>query len=101
MQYMKLSKDVSNPIKAIATFNDKKVKVWKSDVENDVKIKGVVGRVLLKNNDKGDLIQCGNGLLWIQEIEIESGGILKVGDKLGFNLEDEIYKLKKKINNEE
>ena len=26
MQYMKLSKDVSNPIKAIATFNDKKVK---------------------------------------------------------------------------
>jgi methionyl-tRNA formyltransferase len=86
---------------AYTYFNDKKVKVWKSDVENDIKIKGTVGRVLLKNNDKGDLIQCGDGLLWIQEIEIESGGLLKVGDKLGFNLEDEIYMLKKKINNEE
>ena len=50
---------------------------------------------MLKNSEKGDLIQCGNGLLWLQEIEIESGRFLKVGDKLGFNLEDEIYKLKK------
>tara|TARA_B100001059_G_C17833759_1_gene586511 strand:+ start:792 stop:1736 length:945 start_codon:yes stop_codon:yes gene_type:complete len=80
---------------AYTYFKDKKLIVWKSEVENDIKIKGVVGRVLLKNSEKGDLIQCGNGLLWLQEIEIESGRFLKVGDKLGFNLEDEIYKLKK------
>jgi methionyl-tRNA formyltransferase len=86
---------------AYSYFKDAKVTIWKSEVENDIKIQGVVGRVLLTDANKGHLIQCGSGLLWIQEIQIESDNVLRVGDKLGYNIEDELYKIKKRLKNAE
>ncbi|MCI2227550.1 hypothetical protein MC378_00095 [Polaribacter sp. MSW13] len=85
---------------AYTYFNDSKVVIWKSQIENSIAIKGVVGRVLLINEDKGYLIQCGDGLLWLYDLEFEFDNTLKVGDKLGYNIEDEIYKFKKKLKNE-
>ena len=86
---------------AYSYFKDDKVVIWKSQVEHDINIKGVVGRVLLTDTEKGHLIQCGEGLLWIQQTELESDAELRVGDKLGYNIEDEIYKIKKRLKNEE
>lgn len=59
----------------------------------------MAGSVLLKSHDKEYLIQTGNGLLWIAQVcgennvEVE----LKIGQRLGFYAELEIYKLKKEI----
>jgi methionyl-tRNA formyltransferase len=85
---------------AYTYFKDSKIIIWKSELENDLQIKGVVGRVLLTDEEKGHLIQCGEGLLWIQQLELETETNLKVGDKLGYNIEDELYKIKKRLKNE-
>jgi methionyl-tRNA formyltransferase len=79
---------------AFTFFKEKKIMILKSKIETRLPIKGVTGRVLLRKNDEY-LIQCGNGLLWISELRnIDS---LNVGDKLGYNVEYEIYKLKNKL----
>ena len=85
---------------AYTYFKDNKVIIWKSEIEKNINIKGVVGRVLLTDIKKGDLIQCGSGLIWIKEIQIESEDVIRVGDKLGYNIEDEIYNIKKRLKNE-
>lgn len=81
---------------AYTYYKDFKVVIWKSQLETSLKIKGVVGRVLLIEENKGYLIQCGQGLLWIRDIDTNSERKPRVGDKLGYNVEDEIYKIKNK-----
>lgn len=86
---------------AYTYFNDQKLIIWESEIEVELPIKGVVGRVLQKDENKGFLVQCGNGLIWLKNIQASDDLNLKVGDKLGYNLEDEIFKLKsvfKKLN---
>ena len=85
---------------AYTYFADSKVTIWKSEVEKNFKIQGVVGRVLLTNPEKGLLVQCGVGLLWIKEMKIEDDKTIKVGDKLGYQIEDELYFIKKMLKNE-
>lgn len=82
---------------AYTYFKDKKLIIWKSELEQDIPIKGVVGRVLLTDAEKGSLVQCGEGLIWLNSIQIVDKTILKVGDKLGYNIEDEIYSIKQKL----
>ncbi len=77
---------------AYSYFKSRKIIIWSSELENRLKIKGVIGRILLIEKSKGYLIQTGNGLLWLKLIEFEKE--IRVGDKLGFNVEDEIYKIK-------
>jgi methionyl-tRNA formyltransferase len=92
----KLIKASSKPHPGAYTFfNDKKIFIWKSSIEEKLFIKGVIGRILLQQNAKY-LIQCGEGLLWIDDIEGDES--LKIGDKLGYNIEKEIYELKNKLN---
>lgn len=79
---------------AYTFFKNKKIIIWKSQIEHHIPIKGVVGRILLIDNDR-HLIQCGEGLIWIYDIE----GIdkLSIGNKLGYNIEEEIFELKNKL----
>ena len=79
---------------AFTFYKDKKMIILKSRVEKEIPIKGVVGRVLLVK-EKQYLIQCGSGLLWIYELI--GANDLKVGDKLGYNIEYEIYTIKNKL----
>jgi hypothetical protein len=67
--------------------------------EHEKQIKGVAGSVLLKSAHKEYLVQTGHGLLWISEVYDENNTetVLKVGQKLGFYAELEIYKLRKEI----
>lgn len=78
---------------AYTYFKDSKLVIWQSEVETKIPIKGVTGRVLL-NDERGYLIQCGEGLIWIKSIDLQEDLKLQVGDKLGYNIEDEIYKIK-------
>lgn len=79
---------------AFSFFKDNKVIIWKSSIENDIPIKGVVGRVLLIKDSSKYLIQCGEGLIWIDGLIINENLKLKIGDKLGYNVENELYILK-------
>lgn len=68
---------------AFTFFKDNFVIIWKSRVNKTHQIKGVVGRVLLIENNSY-LVQCGeNSSIWLEKIEIENNLVLKVGDKLG------------------
>jgi methionyl-tRNA formyltransferase len=88
----RLIKSAAKPHPGAFTFwKDKKVIIWKSKIEENIPIKGVVGRVLI-SKDQSYLIQCGEGFLWISNIEDDIS--FNVGDKLGYNIEYEIYKIK-------
>lgn len=83
---------------AYTYFKDCKLIIWKGELEENIDIKGVVGRILLIDKVKGYLVQCGDGLLWINNLESERTMNLSIGEKLGYNIEDEIYRIKKKLN---
>jgi methionyl-tRNA formyltransferase len=85
---------------AYSYCKDSKLVIWKSQTELKIKFQGVVGRVVLIDSEKGYLIQCGEGLLWINDTHLEDDKGLRVGDKLGYNIEDEIYNIKKLLKNE-
>lgn len=85
---------------AYTFFKGEKFQIWRSKVEMGLPIRGVVGRVLLDDKDKGYLVQCGIGHIWISEYSFELPLQPKVGDKLGFEVQEEIYKLWKKLNSE-
>jgi len=78
---------------AYTYFNNQKTIIWSSTIENSIPIKGVVGRILLKNENCNYLVQCGSGLIWLTNIELASGIELRIGDRLGYGLEDEINKI--------
>lgn len=81
---------------AYTYFDDKKIIIWESVIEKDIKIHGVNGRILIIDT-RGILVQCGDGLIWLKKIEAEKDILLRVGDKLGYNIEDEINRLRKII----
>ncbi|MBZ9629088.1 hypothetical protein LB450_13345 [Psychroflexus sp. CAK1W] len=84
---------------AYTYFKDEKMIIWKSSLEKNIPIKGVVGRVLIIDDLKGYLVQCGTGLIWLKNLTLENNLKLRVGDKLGYDIEDEIFKIKKLLKN--
>ncbi len=95
----KLIRASSKPYPGAYTFQGtNKILIWHSKIEKEIKIKGVIGRVLLVRNNEF-LVQCGTNLLWLTDITDESFNsvTLKVGEKLGYYPELEIYNLKKEI----
>lgn len=92
----KLIRAASSPHPGAYTFfNDKKVKIEKCRIESELNIKGCIARILKKEQNEY-LIQSGDGLLWVT---IESSGFLvKVGDRLGYLVEHELYQLKNELN---
>ena len=102
----RLIKAASRPHPGAYTyFKDLKINVWKCRIEREIQFKGVIGRVLLKAESGELLIQTGDGLLWLEEYSFSeiSELMINVGDKLGYNVEDEIYNIKtilKKIKGE-
>lgn len=86
---------------AYTYLKDQKMIIWKSSLEKEIPIKGVVGRILIIDQEKGFLVQCGEGLIWLKSITVDDKIKPVVGSKLGYNVEDEIFKIKqalKKIN---
>lgn len=95
----RLVKAATNPYPgAYSYYSGSKVIIWKSELEHELHIKGVVGRILKKDSKRGVLVQCGVGLLWIINYEFVDDDIeFNVGGKLGFSVEDEIYQIRKSL----
>ncbi len=100
----KLIRASSRPHPGAFTFKENiRVLVWKARPEKTRNITGVIGRVL-EVNEKGEaLVQAGEGLLWLTEYELydfdenQLDQNLKVGQKLGYHIDLELFKLKKEI----
>lgn len=92
----------SRPHPGAYTYADnRKILIWRAEPATDMAWRGVPGRVLFVCVDRGTLVQVGEGQLWLREIEdVECPGIpvtLRVGQKLGYVSQDEIFKLKSEI----
>lgn len=84
---------------AYTFFNDEKLLVWKGSIEKELPIKGVPGRVLILDKYKGLLVQTGTLPYWIKEFEqLDDYRKIMVGSLLGYNVQHEVYELKKIIN---
>lgn len=82
---------------AYTFFNDNKLRIWKGCPDYEIPIKGVPGRVLLKENNML-LIQTGTSPFWIKEFSLESEKKPNVGSLLGYSVQEEIYKIYKLLN---
>lgn len=88
---------------AYTTLGERKLTIWRAEIEYKLRYTGVTGRILLIDEKRGALVQTGDGLLWLTETEWEAtakGGkpaALKVGLKLGSDPAEEIRLLRKRI----
>lgn len=81
---------------AYTYFENKKVIVWSSEIEQQLKIKGVPGRVLVKKgNDL--LVQSARGCVWLKNIESKNSEQIRVGMKLGTEVQDRIQELMERV----
>jgi methionyl-tRNA formyltransferase len=80
-----------------------KLIVWRAELETKMPFRGVVGRILDIDNERGCLVQTGNGLLWLTELEFVSENTqdthpkLRVGMKLGYIPQDEVFAMKQRL----
>lgn len=94
-QIKRLVKAASHPHPgAFSFYNDAKVTVWDATEAQDFQATGVVGSILHIDDDSF-IVQTGTGLLKV--IDYESPVELRVGGKLGYYCESEIYALKKEL----
>ena len=88
---------------AYTYLKDRKLIIWRAEIETTYPIRGVVGRVLITDPQRGVLVQTGDGLLWLRDIawgdEIDSTKPpkLTVVQRLGYVVEDEVSRLKRRV----
>ena len=95
----KLIRAVSEPYPgAYCYYKDRKITFWEVEFDNENKYSGTLGQILQKD-EKGILVQFSNGSLWLNrpgdgDGEAVEMKLFRTGDKLGYNVQDEIFKLK-------
>jgi len=89
---------------AYTFFRNQKLIIWRSEIEEHMPIRGVIGRILQVDEQNGALVQAGNGLLWLTEVELACDGgsrqrfpEFRVGMKLGYSPQDDIHFLKRHV----
>lgn len=84
---------------AYTYLKDRKLLIWRAELDMTTPFRGVIGRVLLNDAHRGALVQTGDGLLWLSEVAAADGGSLKlgVGQRLGYVVEDEVARLKERV----
>ena len=115
-----LIRAAANPHPGAYTWHkSQKLIVWRAEIEDQLPWRGAAGRVLLLDMERGALIQTGEGLIWLTHVETEVTGqrpvepsselgseareqvnaarMLRVGQKLGFVVQDEIADLKVRV----
>lgn len=78
-----------------------KVIIWKARPAGETHYQGVPGRVLEICPERGVLVQAGDGLLWLEELEWpdepREPGKLRIGQMLGYISQNEIFELKQEL----
>ena len=86
---------------AFTFLKDRKLLVWRAELDTSTLFRGVIGRVLRTDPQRGALVQTGDGLLWLSEVAAADGDSrlpkLAVGQRLGYVVEEEISQLKARI----
>lgn len=89
---------------AYTWYQGRKLIVWRAELENHLPWRGAVGRVLHTESERGALVQTGDGLMWLTEVQFADDPepraaetTLKVGVKLGFVVQDEVAALRTRI----
>jgi len=85
---------------AYSYYKDQKVTFWEVDFDSEGIYFGTLGQIH-KKGENGILVQFSDGNLWLKKATGEDGlplplKFFRVGDKLGYSVQDEIYNLKKK-----
>ena len=73
---------------AFTFLKDRKLLVWRAELDTTTPFRGVIGRVLLTDPQRGALVQTGDGLLWLSDVAWNDGDASKppklaVGQRLG------------------
>lgn len=86
---------------AYTYLNARKIIVWRAQIDNRFRGRGVVGRVVTIGEGGAPVVQTGNGFLKLTEIGIVAGGASKavprVGSKLGCVPAEEMDKLYRRV----
>ena len=89
---------------AYTWYQGRKLIVWRAELEKHLPWRGAVGRVLYVAAERGALIQTGDGLIWLTEVQFAEDAnscraevVLKVGVKLGFVVQDEVAALRARV----
>lgn len=86
---------------AYSYLKDRKLLVWRAELDRVTPFRGVIGRVLLNDAHRGSLVQTGDGLIWLREVAWVDGDEtrpkLSVGQRLGYVVEDEVSRLKERV----
>ena len=86
---------------AYSYLKDRKLLVWRAEIDTVTPFRGVIGRVLLTDPQRGSLVQTGDGLIWLSEVawgdDSQPTPKLSVGQRLGYVVEDEVSRLKARI----
>lgn len=88
---------------AYTYLKDRPLNVWRAEIDSVTLFRGVIGRVLLTDPQRGALIQSGDGLIWLTEVSWADNDTstsppkLIVGQRLGYVVDDEIQKLKARV----
>jgi methionyl-tRNA formyltransferase len=89
---------------AYTWYQGQKLIVWRAELEKHLPWRGAIGRVLHTEDQRGALIQSGDGLLWLSQVQFSDDAdprpaesVLKVGIKLGFVVQDEVAALRDRV----
>jgi methionyl-tRNA formyltransferase len=97
-----LIRAASTPHPGAYTFVDHvKLRIWRARLETSISIHGIPGRILRIDNNEKLLIQTGAGLIWLDnydwEITSDPMPKLRIGTRLGYIDQNEIYCLYKRL----
>lgn len=93
-----LIRATTKPLPGAYTYlGTKKVIVWKASISEITNHLGVVGRIVIADENSGVHVQTGEGLLKLKHIEGIEIDALRVGQTLGFDFEREYFKLSERI----
>ena len=98
----RLIRAVSKPFPgAYCYYKDKKVIFWSVALDHETTYSGPLGQIH-KRTDQGILVQFADGNLWLKEPVFDDHTavekkIFRIGDRLGYNVQDEIFYLKNAI----
>lgn len=83
---------------------DRKLNVWRAELESRLPWRGAIGRILLVDDERGALVQTADGLLWLSYVQwadeeepVAAAEAVRVGQKLGLVLQDEVVALKQQV----
>ena len=89
---------------AYTWYQGRKLIIWRAELEKRLPWRGAVGRVLYTQTDRGALVQTGDGLIWLTQVQFSEDTdscpaetVLKVGIKLGFVVQDEVAALRNRV----